>query len=1725
MKSNNMADYAKDPDTDTEGEEMEILAEDEPPMNSATILKYHQMFQELLIKEGSAEVQKNQVLDCKAAAQERQKHIASGWAIYERVTAGLQDTNTKAHELIVQLNKILKQDSFSSFVVQEIDINLEGQGKCTRLNAGTNHKRVRSVSLRYINVHNHLLDVPTSKEHDNSRTFRSRSEEIVTEACERGRSLQRAGVTEPWIEVGYASDVMSERSSGTTRRTRSSLISTIEGSVDLPSGPDTSGTFEEEAPKSAGADEAVYIHGSSKRIRQEDVPKVSEKEEDKLGLSTSQEIELDAFPTEVRDERSWIASKAEPKPRKSRWAFGERYKDPNLNCLPDYGPSARLPATPQEAEAIMPRYIHSGGPKPINRLVNHAALPQTKQPRPVSQKAKAFDLTGDAKSSRLEYGYPAKRQRLDNGSSNRPIDVDNTSPQNTRQSVPSSTWSGHSRSRDGQEANTYHGAYESVREHRKVEETVRPPKKQRKRNGSATDKRLALINGHQRFDPESFDQIAKEDQNDLISDDDAGEDWKIVGPKQPIKSNTRLEIQIQGSEGSSHGRPRGQKGYATSTNPKSSSLETAQASRFFRKEDPSLLSQDDQDELSTDQYGNAEHVNIAQRLLRKGQPAKSGDRESHGIAINVGDSSEDEISTKKNDITPGKYGPSRTKSKKPEAEDSYIIHQVFSEVKKWLLQGQLERWILVHDKSAGLLTFYNRSDDQVLQFRTKDVEKIEIADRHNKMVFHKSRNHTAAFSTHIYVEFTSSDECEQLFENLKIKDMTIGRLSKDRDYLDKVFRNLAQKPIQAKRQTPIAQQEPDDIRLVKARAEKKLFGGKWVEGNKTSRNVKDGNQKSGPLERGTRSKGLAKDMRGRSPSHGLLEIEESRRDSNAKALQSGEFYGNSSNARANGADAHGTRSSGRLAKVDSTPAFRQSPRQRPRSPTPEPARWTANNPEWVKDVGWQSSLIYPPNGKDKATVDMQDVARLDEGEFLNDNLILFYLRWLEERLVKDNPEAASRIYFHNTFFYTRLTKHGKGKSGGINYEAVERWTAKIDLLQYDYIVVPVNETVHWYVAIICNAPKLLKQPLEETAQLDVENGVVQEDPNTVESGSNPTISPPKSPAKTIPDDVSMELKEMTLEDHSGVMSIVDGLQSLAAIPVASEVQKDIEPRDPDSQPLTVSSDIGGEKPVQAVQSKKSKRKSAPPPRKYDPKEPRIITLDSLGLSHSPTCANLKKYLMQEIKAKKNIEIEEPRNLGMTAKNIPQQDNHCDCGPFLLTYIEEFLKRPDGFVHDILQQNEQDFSRWRSASDMRRHIREQLFELQKEQVREAVALKKEKAKSKQAAKAGTPASGSTSKSASREASKSARNSASPEKAQPLPEVIDQVPAEKADLAANESTETPAKVTPEHELSKSTLVEPRFDHTRQNSVRGNVLLRTISRVTSALLTYSHVEEKEDLARESLELKTSSSQPIVIDDSQNFDDELKDATVAPKKVKDRRSSGGANARDSKSSTLHSPVGTPKLLRQASTDKIYVNRHPLPDSSQEEEPAQQQSPRTRGRVTKTSKHHETGKIKAGSRVESHQATEDDQQNQEWNGVGANLDESLGSVHLLDSPERHPYNEDSRQQKEDDEMFLKDAPSRAASPPDVSYLSSSSPTEVVHQSSLPGRSRSQGKETSVSPRSVKRPSSHVAENGSRSAKRMRKTDVVDLVGDHHPPEALHRDAADAAMLQAHAGRRRRLTE
>ncbi|KAF4955559.1 hypothetical protein FGADI_4533 [Fusarium gaditjirri] len=339
-----------------------------------------------------------------------------------------------------------------------------------------------------------------------------------------------------------------------------------------------------------------------------------------------------------------------------------------------------------------------------------------------------------------------------------------------------------------------------------------------------------------------------------------------------------------------------------------------------------------------------------------------------------------------------------------------------------------------------------------------------------------------------------------------------------------------------------------------------------------------------------------------------------------------------------------------------------------------PKPWTACNPGWEKK--WHRSLVWPPTGKNRATVDKDDIQRLDEGEFLNDNIISFYLRYLQDQLEKERPEVLKKVYIFSTFFFEKL----RSNRGKINYDGVKAWTARVELLSYEFIVVPVNENAHWYLAIIYNAPRLLQQEVKAETNIKKESSSPQD--------------------------------AIIVEDNDPVMNLVESPHPATK---SSIVSIDVEvTRSTRSRAINGSNSfLIGDKytPNIVAPGKTSKRQSTGGNQRFSLDDSKIITLDSLGSSHAPTCRCLKDYLLEEAKHKKGLEINSVPS-GMTARGIPMQDNFCDCGVYVLGYMENFLKDPNEAVRRLLHKED---TEWEiNAPEIRAKVRGLLFECQEKQ---------------------------------------------------------------------------------------------------------------------------------------------------------------------------------------------------------------------------------------------------------------------------------------------------------------------------------------------------------------------------------------------------------------------------
>ncbi|OJJ83185.1 uncharacterized protein ASPGLDRAFT_466781 [Aspergillus glaucus CBS 516.65] len=390
---------------------------------------------------------------------------------------------------------------------------------------------------------------------------------------------------------------------------------------------------------------------------------------------------------------------------------------------------------------------------------------------------------------------------------------------------------------------------------------------------------------------------------------------------------------------------------------------------------------------------------------------------------------------------------------------------------------------------------------------------------------------------------------------------------------------------------------------------------------------------------------------------------------------------------------------------------------------------------------WEKPLLYPRFGKKKAEVDAQDRERLRSDEFLNDNLIGFYMRFLEDHLERTNKDAAKRVYFFNSYFYATLTNNPKNRRV-VNYESVQKWTRSVDIFSYDYIVVPINESAHWYVAVICNLPNL-QRILKKSSEADKPPSNDSQEPASQPEGEVQAVpDTPVSSQEVAQGQWGLEeqkanpepAKEETARQSMAAMTLHDKTETndrgAQEIPASDEDWPE-KAENPNTSPVKFTSppktrsgaqqtSEDAPKPTAPSQkSKKSKKKSRGPRNARDardPLDPVIITFDSLNLARSPTIRNLRQYLSEEAQSKKGIDVDTTLVGGLRARSIPLQSNYSDCGLYLLAYVEKFVQDPDGFVSKLLRGEMDERTDWPplSSGALRQRLRRFLDDLYDEQ---------------------------------------------------------------------------------------------------------------------------------------------------------------------------------------------------------------------------------------------------------------------------------------------------------------------------------------------------------------------------------------------------------------------------
>ncbi|XP_072306778.1 sentrin-specific protease 7b [Eucyclogobius newberryi] len=122
-----------------------------------------------------------------------------------------------------------------------------------------------------------------------------------------------------------------------------------------------------------------------------------------------------------------------------------------------------------------------------------------------------------------------------------------------------------------------------------------------------------------------------------------------------------------------------------------------------------------------------------------------------------------------------------------------------------------------------------------------------------------------------------------------------------------------------------------------------------------------------------------------------------------------------------------------------------------------------------------SRLIQYPAApsKGRISVSSDDLLCLNQGEFLNDVIIDFYLKYLLLEGVGGTVAEKSHVF--SSFFYKQLSKRRAAGEDDITsvpdchmrHQRVRTWTRNVDIFTKDFLFVPVNQEAHWFLVVVC----------------------------------------------------------------------------------------------------------------------------------------------------------------------------------------------------------------------------------------------------------------------------------------------------------------------------------------------------------------------------------------------------------------------------------------------------------------------------------------------------------------------------------------------------------------------------------------------------------------------------------------------------------------------------------
>ncbi|XP_014221401.1 sentrin-specific protease 6-like [Trichogramma pretiosum] len=115
-------------------------------------------------------------------------------------------------------------------------------------------------------------------------------------------------------------------------------------------------------------------------------------------------------------------------------------------------------------------------------------------------------------------------------------------------------------------------------------------------------------------------------------------------------------------------------------------------------------------------------------------------------------------------------------------------------------------------------------------------------------------------------------------------------------------------------------------------------------------------------------------------------------------------------------------------------------------------------------------ITYPGGAQSGGfVIRVNDYKCLDDGAYLNDVMIDFYLKYFVDNILL--AENRPRTHVFSSFFYQNIAPSPNENPGLENskgrHKKVSKWTKHVNIFEKDFIIIPINLHQHWFVAIVC----------------------------------------------------------------------------------------------------------------------------------------------------------------------------------------------------------------------------------------------------------------------------------------------------------------------------------------------------------------------------------------------------------------------------------------------------------------------------------------------------------------------------------------------------------------------------------------------------------------------------------------------------------------------------------